>query len=393
MTRWISRLRRFLASKVQALSCAVKSVPVMMEPLERKDFLSCQYNAGNELKITGGSSADSITVDVSAGYFTASGAGCDTSSWAESTVDIVVIEGLGGNDTLSIGSGVGAGKTSRLEGGDGNDTLNGGASSDTLIGGDGADAFNGGSGTDTADYGAKNVNLNITIDGSANDGASGETDNVKTDVENVIGGSANDSITGSSSTNDLSGADGNDTLDGGSGTGQDQLRCGAGSGDEAYYGNRTENLTLKPFDGNPDNEGYTGENDTIDGCENLTGGSGNDNITGSNSGGVLKGRAGNDSIEGGNGADSIFGHGGNDTLSGGAGNDTIFGDQGDSPAGTEGADSIYGGSGADSLFGDGGNDWFGSNNDGSNDTLNGGTGSDDLLDSDAGDTLTDMEPS
>ncbi len=53
-------------------------------------------------------------------------------------------------------------------------------------------------GTDTATYASRTAPLTVTIDGIANDGATAEgDDNVKTDVENLVGGSAKDSLTGS----------------------------------------------------------------------------------------------------------------------------------------------------------------------------------------------------
>ena len=62
----------------------------------------------------------------------------------------------------------------------------------------GTDTFNGGSGADTADYSSRFGPLVVTIDGVADDGQAslGETDNVQLDVENVKGGSQNDTLHG-----------------------------------------------------------------------------------------------------------------------------------------------------------------------------------------------------
>jgi RTX calcium-binding nonapeptide repeat (4 copies) len=58
--------------------------------------------------------------------------------------------------------------------------------------------------------------------------------------------------------------------------------------------------------------------------DNVTGGSGNDTITGvTNTGDVISGLAGNDSLTGLNGNDTLIGGSGSDTLTGGAGNDVI----------------------------------------------------------------------
>jgi hypothetical protein len=133
-----------------------------------------------------------------------------------------VICGLGGNDTIY--------------GGAGNDRISGGTGDDQLIGDAGADTLNGGAGADTVDYSTVSAPLTITIDGRANDGAAGERDTVALDVENVIGGSGSDSITGSSAANDLDGGTGNDTISGGGGddaidggTGNDTIGGGAGN--------------------------------------------------------------------------------------------------------------------------------------------------------------------
>jgi hypothetical protein len=137
-----------------------------------------------------------------------------------------VICGLGGNDTIN-----GLGGNDIIHGGAGNDRINGGIGDDRLIGDAGADTLNGGTGADTADYFRVSSALTITVDGRANDGVRNERDSVALDVENVLGGSGSDSITGSQAVNELDGGPGNDTIAGGSGddvidggTGNDTIR-------------------------------------------------------------------------------------------------------------------------------------------------------------------------
>jgi Ca2+-binding RTX toxin-like protein len=119
--------------------------------------------------------------------------------------DVETIIGGSGDDSLSIGSTFRTGSAT-LIGGPGNDTLTersgvpttfvGGAGNDTLVGGagrdvfradpapDGADDMTGGAGTDTADYSARPAGtVTVTPDNVANDGAQGEGDNVRSDVE------------------------------------------------------------------------------------------------------------------------------------------------------------------------------------------------------------------
>jgi Ca2+-binding RTX toxin-like protein len=146
-------------------------------------------------------------------------------------VDQIQVFGLGGDDTLIVGGNVN--KPAILDGGEGNDTINGGnendtmiggagddrlsggGGDDTLIGGPGNDVMNGGAGTDTADYSAEKsaivVNLQTNI-GIAT-GASIGNDSLA-NIENVIGGSGNDTIVGSSGSNRIDGGGGADSLTG-----------------------------------------------------------------------------------------------------------------------------------------------------------------------------------
>jgi Ca2+-binding RTX toxin-like protein len=122
------------------------------------------------------------------------------------------VSGGAGNDSIDGGAGDDA-----LAGEDGNDNLKGGDGRDVLLGGAGADQLSGGGGEDTADYATSTVDLSISLDNAANDGAAGEGDNVRSDVENVTTGSGNDVVTGSAADNVLVSGDGDDTVNGGGG--------------------------------------------------------------------------------------------------------------------------------------------------------------------------------
>jgi hemolysin type calcium-binding protein len=163
-----------------------------------------------------------------------------------------------------------AGRSTAVDGGPGHDTLVGGSASDTLEGSDGddlltgrggSDVHSGGAGTDTADYSARSAPVSVTLNAAVDwwwrlpdDGQAGEFDSVLTDVENVIGGSGNDTLRGSDGSNTLVGLDGDDTLKGGAGNdylrgsgGDDTLdgegaadmagsdRLDGGSGDDTIY--------------------------------------------------------------------------------------------------------------------------------------------------------------
>ena len=122
------------------------------------------------------------------------------------------VGGTGNTIENVIGSGFGdtiTGNTlpNRLEGGAGADTLNGGDNNDTLIGGAGGDTFNGGAGTgDHVTYATAAAGVTVTIGVGANDGETGEGDNVQSSVERVTGSAFNDDITGSGGHNTLNGA-------------------------------------------------------------------------------------------------------------------------------------------------------------------------------------------
>ncbi len=128
---------------------------------------------------------------------------------------IAVILGGAGNDDLTGGSGA-----DLLDGGPGNDSLAGGEGDDLLDGGPGADTLVGGNGgDDVADYSGRTSAVYVSLDGVSNDGEVGEADNVSSGVEDVLGGSGNDTLTGDLASNLFDGGAGADTfIGGGAGT-------------------------------------------------------------------------------------------------------------------------------------------------------------------------------
>lgn len=192
------------------------------------------------------------------------------------------LQGGDGNDSLDGGAGAdqlfgGAGDDT-LSGGAGNDTLSGGAGSDSIGGGDGDDSFVKGAtfGNDTVTGGEAGetagdlldlsavtagltVNLTASEAGTVSDGTSVLS---FSQIERVLLGSGNDSVTGSGGADSVAAGAGNDTLIGEAGN--DTLEGG-------------------------------------DGADSLDGGAGDD---------VLSGGAGNDTLAGGSGADLLTGGGG-----------------------------------------------------------------------------------
>jgi hypothetical protein len=172
------------------------------------------------------------------------------------------IEAGGGNDHVTGGPG-----SDNLVGGPGDDTVDGGPGNDYLEGIAytdesntlGSDTYSGGGDSDRLTYDSRSDDLDLSLDGVANDGAPGEGDNIGADIVTVIGGSGADTFAGNSYSNGFSGGEGDDTAN------------GAG------------------------------------GDDNLVGGAGNDRLNGGDGQDVLGGESGNDTLDGGAGVDRFWG--------------------------------------------------------------------------------------
>jgi uncharacterized delta-60 repeat protein len=134
----------------------------------------------------------------------------------------MTLNGGVGNDELHGGSG-----NDTLLGLDGNDRLFGHDGNDKIDGGIGTDLQDGGAGTDTVDYSFRNSPVRVDLEGDADDGPSGENDTVAANVENIIGGKANDTLIGNNGVNIIRGGAGNDYIRGGGGN--DSLYGDAGA--------------------------------------------------------------------------------------------------------------------------------------------------------------------
>jgi Ca2+-binding RTX toxin-like protein len=287
------------------------------------------------------------------------------------------LNGEAGNDTLNGGLGndtlLGGAGSDILNGGDGDDTLQGRAGNDQINGGDGndtiiytigegVDTINGGAGTDTLDIlgtGGNDI-LDVIFNGTVLTRVEGgnvtDLEAVTADllggtdtlnytgttagitvnlsagmasgfasiagIENVTGGSGNDTFIGNASANVFRGGAGSDTYYVGtgdtvieSGTGIDQVFTDSGN---FTLANNIENLTYMGA-GN-----FNGTGNSL--ANILTGAGGNDVLNGGNGNDTLNGGEGNDVLNGGNGNDIINGGAGDDVMNGGGGNDTfVFG--------------------------------------------------------------------
>jgi Ca2+-binding RTX toxin-like protein len=272
--------------------------------------------------------------------------------------------------------------------GDGNDTgvvnstgvagaLNGGAGADQLVGGKENDAFHGDADSDTVAYAGINQ-TGLTLDrttgvtatlpargagSTTNNGQGGENDTIHGDVEGLVGGNGNDTLTGSSDPDTIAGAvpagtplvvnspAGVDTINGGGGA--DTLLAGdSGS-----------------VSGGP-------------GADQIVGGRSTSATT------VVHGNEDNDTIVSGLGDDDLFGDGGANTLayaSVAQGGLTVV------SRGTNGVTARLPNSGGSAPGGRTG----GAENDTIHDsfgTLVGGNGSDDLTGSDRGEVILGVAP-
>jgi Ca2+-binding RTX toxin-like protein len=285
-------------------------------------------------------------------------------------------------DESSFYDGRGGTLTGTVYGGDGNDTiygdkgnntLDGGAGNDVLMGGPGNDTLNGGAGTDTAAYfdATGPVNVNLTITGPQNVGGGDGTDTLIS-IENLIGSSFNDTLTGDSAGNSvLEGGPGNDILN------------GNGSDATASYADATGGVTVNLTISGPQNVGGGDGIDTLNSIANITGSAYNDTLIGNSGNNVLTGGGGIDTLIGGGGNDTFDGTGGFATvlfntataaitvnlgqagpqaIGGGEGTDTLINMSGvvgsqynDTLTGNSGSTTLEGGPGNDTLNGGGGN--------------------------------------
>ena len=147
-----------------------------------------------------------------------------------------VIRAGGGPNTIFSGGGDdevdGQGGADTLLGDDGDDDLFGGAGDDQVFGSSGADrnrggpgddelsdtfgmepdVFSGGPGLDLVDYDGADASVRVDLDDTADDGRDGEGDNVRSDVEDIIGTDSPDVLVGSKRANELLGGGGRDRL-------------------------------------------------------------------------------------------------------------------------------------------------------------------------------------
>ncbi|NLC71635.1 MAG: DUF4347 domain-containing protein, partial [Desulfuromonadaceae bacterium] len=216
----------------------------------------------------------------------------------------------------------------------------------------------GGSGTDTLDFSRISNDLVFVIraDGSVSisDGGysveSGGTVTLSggsvlltaTSVNNLIGGSGNDTFVFER------GAVLPGTINGGNGETGNRLDYSAWEEDVSVDLSHVDSTT-----------GMAPATATVGvrNIQHVTGGAGDDTLTGDGFQNILLGGAGNDTLSGGDEADFLDGGSGNDILFGGSGDDVLIGGSGsDTLSGGAGDDRLTGGSGTNSIAGGDGTD-------------------------------------
>ena len=302
------------------------------------DFIS--GGAGNDIAIFSGNRADySVTLEVGGQtkiVDNRSGSP-DGTDYVDSDVESVRFadQTIAINTNSLLGLQLFTSAAATLTGGNFNDDLNGGDFADTLNGNGGNDNIYAGAGNDIVSGGAGDDRL---------DGADGD-DTVHGDDGNdlIFGSNGNDTLFGDAGNDQLNGGEGNDLLVGGAGN--DTLN-GFGNGDDIaqYSGNRADYTITRNGDFQlivVDNRSGSPEGtDTLNNIETLrfadgdiavsalvveiTGTSGNDNLSGDSGRNNLVGLGGDDNLFGNGGDDNLTGGQGNDYLDGEAGYDTAF---------------------------------------------------------------------
>jgi hypothetical protein len=285
----------------------------------------------------------------------------------------VVIEDLGAPltgscEAVSSGSRICRGQFTRIAVrlGDGDDELSlrdlggsveGGPGDDDLVVAGPPSQLQGDAGADLLDarlapgsaisYADHTVGVTVRLNGLADDGSTGEGDNVLGSLGSIQGGSGDDTLESGADAASLAGGAGNDTLVGspegesllgqegdddiaagggndslGGGEGADLLSGGPGH-DEASYAGAVTPLRLSIGDG--PNDGAPGEGDDIQAdVEDLIGGPRADVMVGSAGSNRLVGLGGADRMFGGDGSDALLGAGDGDRLEAGPGPDSVI---------------------------------------------------------------------
>ena len=300
-----------------------------------------------------------------------------TTSSALSALGRVMLDGRGGDDTLSASSSGGG----TLIGGEGNDELHGSSRDDVLDGGNGNDIIQSGDGNDIIvpgwgddiiygggegghvtvvfQFDMSHYTITVVDDYSVKVAGPDGTKTLNYTVDRLR--FADQEIPLVMRT--ITGTIGRDIIFASHG----RQHVWAGGGDDEVYAGTGDDLVYGE-DGNDLLAGLAGNDTLVGGLgdDALYGGNDDDVLVGETGADLLGGGEGNDVLEGGSGADQMYGESGNDVLDAGEGDDLL--------SGAAGRDAMYGGAGADQLYGDAGQDLLAGGAD--NDIAGGGADAD-----------------
>ena len=216
--------------------------------------------------------------------------GGEASSLPAATVSVNLDSGFNGtpgNDILVVGLNSGA---MRLVGAEGNDILIGGMGNDTLSGGVGDDMIDGSAGADLLNFSEVSTSFLFTLGAGGSGSAMVNGTDTYWNIEGVIGGSGDDSLTGNTGDNILQGGVGDDTIEGGAGV------------DLLSFSEVSTNFSFTLGAGGSGSATINGT-DTYSNMEGVIGGSGDDSLTGNTGDNILQGGVGSDLLAGGDGGD------------------------------------------------------------------------------------------
>jgi uncharacterized delta-60 repeat protein len=396
---------------------------------------------GGLLAVRGTSGADNITISLSGANVVLNRNGTQT-TYAAADVDRFSVDGLEGNDTITVTADLPA----TVNGRGGNDTITTAGGADRIFGGDGADVIDSGDGGgESVEGGAGNDRITCGDAGffngsflahTVNGGDGNDTITTGPGQDSIHGDGGDDSITvgdkfdeiwgddgdnviraaddgayiqveggddtivtGNASGNegvdyDIPAAGGNDSITGGDGIETISLSGGnvtisTAGGDDQIFGGTDPDSVIDTGAGNDIvaiaeaktvDAGDGNDQVTVEGALTISGGAGDDFVTARRSVGQVHGGDGNDTVRANSDADHPA------VLFGDAGDDNLFtGDGRDSVYGGAGRDTVHAGNGPDLLSGGGGHDkLFGQ---GGNDRIYGGAGDDRLDGQGGGDRL------
>ncbi|WP_342153515.1 hypothetical protein [Methylorubrum sp. SB2] len=312
------------------------SVSYVLDISQEVEFLTTTNDAGTAaIDLTGSLWANNLrgnaganTLDGGLGADTMTGLGGNDTYLVNDVNDLVYDAFKGGTDTVKVAASAGrysllgaqeiesliaadaAGTGAlNLTGNEFGQTLTGNAGANVLRGGGGADTLNGLGGLDTADYGDKTAAVEVALNGGTlvSVTVGGVAEDRIVNIENLIGGSAADRLTGDGGANVLDGGLGADTLTG-------------LAGNDSYVVDNAGDRVIEAKGGGSDtvraSVTYTlaaGQEIEALATTNAAG-TGKIDLTGNEFGQTLTGNAGINTLNGGAGADTMTGLAGNDTY-------------------------------------------------------------------------------